>query len=78
MTEGQKGQSAVAECRFDECRYCVHRVNARRTPDRMGQCDLELRGRLSARLCRGKVFFSPSPDHAAKYRNWVIAASSRA
>ena len=66
-----------ALCRYDECRYCVHRVNASRTPEHEGQCNLELQRRASVQACKGRLFFSLSPDRAGKYKSWVLAGAVR-
>lgn len=66
-----------ALCEYDECRYCAHRVNVSRTPGGEGQCNLELQGRARVSLCKGRLFFSLSPDRASKYKNWVLGGSIR-
>ncbi|MDP9382086.1 MAG: hypothetical protein M3Q29_18470 [Chloroflexota bacterium] len=70
-------QSTEALCVYAECRYCVHRVNASRTPNREGQCNLQLQGRASVSLCKGRLFFSVSPDRSEKYKRWVLSGSPR-
>ncbi len=66
-----------ALCAYDECRFCVHRVNVSHTPDGQGQCNLELQGRASVSLCRGRLFFTLSPDRASRYKGWVLSGSPR-
>lgn len=66
-----------ALCAYDECRYCAHRVNVSRTPGGEGQCNLDLQGRASVSLCKGRLFFSLSPDRAPKYKQWVLGGSIR-
>ncbi len=64
-------------CRYDECRYCVYRVNVRSTPGGAGQCDLTLQARASVSLCRGRRFFQLAPERAAEYRGWVLGGAGR-
>ncbi len=67
-----------ALCAYEECRFCVHRVNACKTPDKVGQCNLELEDRATVPMCRGDLFFRLAPDHAARYRHWILSGSPRA
>ncbi len=67
-----------ALCAYEECRFCVHRVNSCKTPDKVGQCNLELEDRATVRMCRGNLFFRLLPDHAARYRHWILSRSPRA
>ncbi len=60
-----------ALCRYEQCRFCRHRVNLSKTPGGEGQCELELRGGPKLTLCQGRLFFSLSPEHAARYRSWL-------
>ena len=69
--------STEALCAYDECRFCVHRVNVGRTPSGEGQCNLELQGRARVSLCKGRLFFSLSPDKVSKYKGWVLSGSAR-
>ena len=71
-------QTTEALCPYEECRFCTHRVNVSRTPNGEGQCELDLQGRASVFLCKGRLFFSVSPDRAAKYKSWVLGGSPRA
>jgi hypothetical protein len=64
-------------CRYDECRYCVYRVNTRRTPGGSGECELVLQSRVSVSLCRGRRFFRLAPERAAEYRGWVLSGAGR-
>lgn len=79
MAHGRIGvaPSTEALCAHEECRYCVHRVNAYKTPDGEGQCNLELQGRASVSLCRGRLFFTLSQDRAARYKSWILSGSPR-
>ncbi len=76
-TKQQTDTGPGALCIYDECRYCAHRVNARKTRFGEGQCDLELQGRTRVGLCRGRIFFRVSPDRASAYRCWVLGSSAR-
>ena len=58
-------------CRYDECRYCVYRVNTRRTPGGSGECELVLQSRASVSL------FRLTPERAAEYRGWVLGGAGR-
>lgn len=66
-----------ALCAYEECRFCRHRVNVSRTRNGEGQCGLELRGGARRSLCRGRLFFSLSPEHADRYRSWLVSGSAR-
>lgn len=66
-----------ALCAYEECRFCVHRVNVSRTPDGQGQCNLDLQGRATVPLCRGRLFFSLSADRASRYKGWILSGSPR-
>jgi hypothetical protein len=63
---------------YEECRFCAHRANVFKTPNQEGQCELELQGKASVALCKGKLFFRLSPDRAEKYKRWVLGGSTRA
>ncbi len=70
--------STDALCAYEECRFCTHRMNVSRTPDGEGQCGLELGGRAKVSLCRGRLFFTVSPDGMGRYKHWVLSGSPRA
>jgi len=53
-------------------------MNVSRTPDGEGQCGLELQGRAKVSLCRGRLFFTVSPDGRERYKHWVLSGSPRA
>ena len=62
-------------CPYETCRFCVHRANVSRTPNGEGQCEMELQGRATISMCKGKLFFSLAPDRAGKYRKWLLGRS---
>ncbi len=70
--------STDALCAYEECRFCTHRMNVSRTPDGEGQCGLEMQGRAKVSLCRGRLFFTVSPDGRERYKHWVLSGSPRA
>ena len=70
--------STDALCAYDECRFCTQRVNVSRTPDSQGQCALELKGRARVDLCRGRLFFTVSPDGLERYKRWLLSGSPKA
>ncbi len=70
--------STDALCAYEECRFCTHRMNVSRTPDGQGQCALELQGRARVDLCRGRLFFTVSPDGMERYKRWLLSGSPRA
>lgn len=65
-------EATQALCAYSECQFCVHRVNASHTANSEGQCALELRGIASVSICKGRIFFSLSPEKAAKYRSRLL------
>ena len=63
-------------CIYAECYFCKHRVNASRTANGEGQCDLELRGSAKRTFCKGKLLLAIPPDRQAKYRAWILGSKS--
>ena len=70
-------EATEALCAYESCRFCVHRANVSRTPNGEGQCNLELQGRATVAMCKGRLFFSLSQDKAGKYRKWLLGRSDR-